>query len=345
MFWIVLFSSFILITLVYYHQSENVLKVKVHSVDDNPSHDYEELQLEYEDGDSSCPRPGGPDVWIQYVTWVSKHAELLSVPNVDDVLATHVEIDRYMGNLQRQRAQLNSLIGYQQSPTRNSGYYADFYQYSVSTSEVEVGDYMGVLKIIIKESYTSGLISDGGSSLRVELYSNASKMVCPVRDYSNGTYLSCCTTDMSTMPTIYTVDIYLQFIKLQSFERLKSQNKLIWHKTFANTKRMVNGNSTSIGPQYSNCSNLSELNLSTGYWLTVDNSYRYVLPDQSCVVPPVMVEEFRGCIDAQYAGGIHVMGDSHMRYLFQYIMQHLYTNYTIPIGLSTAELQQDFIFG
>ena len=48
-----------------------------------------------------------------------------------------------------------------------------------------------VLKLLIQETQ-SGVPTWGGSSFRTELSGDNSRVMCPYRDYFNGTYLICC---------------------------------------------------------------------------------------------------------------------------------------------------------
>ena len=48
-----------------------------------------------------------------------------------------------------------------------------------------------IVQIHIQETQ-SGVPTWGGSSFRTELFGNNSRVMCPYRDFFNGTYLICC---------------------------------------------------------------------------------------------------------------------------------------------------------
>ena len=137
------------------------------------------------------------------------------------------------------------------------------YKHDVRHSVTHINSRTELVRLIITEKYYSKR-SIGGSSFRIEATSPLHSQICGVKDYFNGTYLSCCNVDTTFIQDVYRIGIRLKFGLFRSYSGiLKSRLKKVWshefHKSEASERAI----------EYRNCTLSAMLNttVETGYWL------------------------------------------------------------------------------
>ena len=81
-------------------------------------------------------------------------------------------------------------------------------------------------------SFITGVSTGGGANFRVEVTSPTLRQICPVRDYLNGTYLSCCMIDVMTNTQPYNITIYLQFVNFHAYQKYSGVHTQLWQNLF-----------------------------------------------------------------------------------------------------------------
>lgn len=202
------------------------------------------------------------------------------------------------------------------------------YNYSVLTNYLQSETSTNLLKIIITETY-SNMNTEGGSTFRIDLTSQLHRQVCPVKDFFNGTYLSCCLVDTKVITYNFTVAVSLKMTNFESYQTTFSNNMLLW-KLIIN---VLNKRNTSQ-EHYQNCVNPFDLDLRSGYWLNTMGKHsqkhkpmsnKYVIPDNRypggyCMFP-YLEGAIQSCIKEKYNGTTMIIGDSHARFIFYYLIQ------------------------
>ena len=259
-----------------------------------------QLQYDQTDMDDSCTFDGRSD-WIQYLYWITQksHKKVKSL-RIQSLFKLQHSSSKYLKSVNRSRKKLSD------------------YKYNIIEKTVNLSELFFTHTLLINELVKNSS-SLGGSSFRVEIKNKDIKVICPVKDYFNGHYLSCCTLDNASRGSPYSVEIYLQFVQYQAFERVKGQNHLIWRKAFE--PEIVHKNLASL--PYTNCTNINAIQLSQSYWVKRDAKYELLIPDQHCVMPRIGREEFQSCLVNKYNDTFHVIGDSHLRHVFYYLDLHL----------------------
>ena len=197
------------------------------------------------------------------------------------------------------------------------------FQYTVFPKIVILDENIYILRVVIHET-TRGNASSGGSNFRVNVTSAVHIQVCPVKDFFNGTYLVCCSLDRSLPVQQCTISISQQFCQFNAFKMFPSHTKLIWNYTYMS----LFNDTESVYPP---CKNVHNLSIVSGYWKrnekTLNRSFnQYVIrdssaPGQHCIFPMMSEKTIKQCFTEKFNDDLTMMGDSHIRYAFYYLIQ------------------------
>ena len=155
--------------------------------------------------------------------------------------------------------------------------------------------------------------------------------MCPVKDFFNGTYLVCCTVDITFLSS-YTISINQQFKGFDAYKPVPNKMTYVWSKLFTQTNQFQ----TSKTQPYPPCSNVTSLNLEHGYWGKHSKSSRrnnrFILPDVNspgdhCEFPLMPAAQLKACFKNVYNNTLVMIGDSHVRYAY-FLMIRLTTGET-----------------
>ena len=198
------------------------------------------------------------------------------------------------------------------------------YRYNVTYQRTEVTDSEDFVKIFIHEHSVGGP-SSGGTTFRVNVTSDRTSQVCPWKDYLDGSYMVCCLVDTTFIKTRYKVEVFMKLENFTAYSRLQSTSTSIWSEMFEiESTKMVDQNF-----QYSECKLSNIQHRGDGYWLRssehMDVLDSYVLRDASsprnyCTFP-INHRRVVQCFKDKFHDDFTMIGDSHMRYAYYYLMQ------------------------
>ena len=259
------------------------------------------------DVDASCPDLNGRNEWMQYLRWVAKLHEVANVTNLSDILYV--------------------TIPFKSTVSTNN---VHDYHYDVKYTKQVLNSNLLLLRLIIIQSHDNSSVNVAGSNYRVEITTENTKQVCGVKDMNDGTYLSCCQISLgSNHFTKYQISVFVQFVNFGAFEKLVSNSALIWSRelTFADEGHALNrghfskhNNIIHMDTKNRVC-DTSKLDWIQGFWNGTSNPYpKYVVSNQHCTVPHISNNDFKECLQSKYKGGFSVIGDSHMRALYYYLV-------------------------
>ena len=198
------------------------------------------------------------------------------------------------------------------------------YRYNVTYQRTEVTDTEDFVKIFIYE-HRGGRPSSGGTTFRVNVTSDRTSQVCPWKDYLDGSYMACCLVDTTFIKTRYNIEVFVKLENYTAYSRLQSTSTSIWSEMFElKSAKMVNHEF-----KYHEC-RLSDIkHRGDGYWLRssewVDVLDSYVLrdaksPHNYCTFP-IINSLVVQCFRDKFHNAFTLIGDSHMRYAYYYLMQ------------------------
>ena len=281
----------------------------------------DELNQKDSDFDDSCPDLTGRNEWLQYIRWFRQLPEVATLSKLSDIFYVTV-------------------------PFQISGYNNVLdYQYDVKHSEEYLNSNLLLVKLFITQSHSNSSINVAGSNFRVEVSSQTTGQVCGVKDFNNGTYLSCCQVGLyANYMYDYQITIYVQFVNFNAYTMLVSNSQMIWTRSIASKAAVVSDIGVitdpfeTIGDQVCD---LDEAEWLHGFW-ALDSQLipRYIISHKRCDLPQVSDKEFSECVYSRYNGSFTVIGDSHMRGLYYYLV-----NATTGVYVHNEEKQIDVKYG
>ena len=265
------------------------------------------LSLQLSDYDDTCPSSVERGEWLQYYMWFSKQVDMTPDDDIRKVTAKY-----------------NNSIKAKQKVTPKTGMYTK-YSHMVTHHIIDIDNSTETVKLLIREQKDKRS-SDGGSSFRVNAGSAMHSQVCPVKDYLNGTYMSCCTIDTTYISDQYQIKINLQFAGFNAFStRASSNNQEIWSKQFS----LKRNSSSQAFPTYQDCVDVEYLNTEAGYWIKQTSNHQeynqYVLEDSSapgghCIFHVMDPHDLSLCFEKKFNHTFTLIGDSHIRYAFYHLI-------------------------
>ena len=214
--------------------------------------------------------------------------------------------------------------------------------FNINYTETTLPNQNRLFRIIIQSSNTTR----GGGNFRIFANSDHVSQLCPVKDYFNGTYLSCCEIRDDLIKEDFTLSVNEEYANFEAYDHHMGNSRIIWNETvstktksksklqnlytskiihsrvssnFADTSKSLQSSKV---PNILPCKNVTSLDMTKGIWFrtnTTAHYNRYILPHQSygyCMFSLMATEDIRSCIHKRYSYSITMMGDSHMRYSF-----------------------------
>ena len=211
-------------------------------------------------------------------------------------------------------------------------YVLNFYDditYNVSALQIDVSGRF--LSLVIHETI-KGLKSLGGSNFRIEMRGEDNAL-CTAKDLLNGTYMVIC----PVVDTCVIVTVQLVYVNFDAFifAKLAPINHVI-HRTGwcpHATRPLVRDISKC-------CPTLSSSKDSLGRWWNSGNS-SWEWHVNGCAVEPVSINRTMYCLN--YVSSIHIIGDSHARYIVDYLL-HVKTGRTPERPHRTENFNSSNIF-
>jgi len=194
-----------------------------------------------------------------------------------------------------------------------------------------------VVKFVVTESYL-GKLTHGGSSFLTHIKGSQSVAVCPYDDYFNGTYTICC----PVIEAKTAVSISLQYVNYTAFYhfRLEPVSRVVysWNATVRQSQLDmidVQTNSCQYGEIY-NYGYWKKNNATVlGKYRKFENSFKDLGLDNNqwtwyvngCPSIHYSKQEVAKCLTSKVQNKLTIIGDSHMRLVFQYVLEcfHLLT--------------------
>ena len=261
----------------------------------------DKLNQKESDFDDSCPDSTGRNEWLQYMRWFKQLPEVANITELSDILYETIPF---------QISGLNNVLDY---------------KYDVKYSEQYLNSNLLLVKLIITQTHANSSVNVAGSNFRVEISSAQTGQVCGVKDFNNGTYLSCCQVGLyANYMYDYKISIYAQFVNFNAYTMLVSNSQLIWsgHITSKAADTSDIGVITDPFQTIGNrVCNFTEAEWLQGFW-ALDSKLisQYVISHKRCNLPQIADQEFSKCVYSKYNGSFTLIGDSHMRGLYYYLV-------------------------
>ena len=184
-------------------------------------------------------------------------------------------------------------------------YVKNYLKYNIEISPVKHTDKNLILTVA---EMVRGKASLGGSSFRAELRGSENAL-CTSKDYFNGTYMVVC----PILDSCVDIVMQLKYINFDAYltPKLVALNKLILNTSWCPLVRRQQES------RYLCCQSRTRTGDSDGRWRYSDiSSWQWF--EKGCSVDYVPRYELVSCLQA--INSIHIVGDSHIRYLTEYLM-------------------------
>jgi len=167
------------------------------------------------------------------------------------------------------------------------------------------------VRIRIEES-RHGKLTKGGATFQTlindpQLETRGS---CSVADHFNGSYSVCC----PVFKDVITIEVNLMYVNFSAYNSRArpTMNRPVFKETFHTGYKAPFVAKPGI--------DLS----GEGHWELVDNDWKWVLDKTGQPVPFLNHSHVHQCLTDRYPGGHTLVGDSHVRYLHQYLADETY---------------------
>ena len=253
--------------------------------------------------DDSCPTLKGDGEWRQYIRWLSTR-----------VFNAREEVRNFRDLQNKTRIYLSK---------PKSGRRLSDFEHKIYSNLSQEGDDTILLNIRIVELWT-GKLTNGGSNFRIQLNSNYTRMNCAVKDFFNGTYISCCSINPKVITNEnYTLKVILQFVNFEAYEFGKGRNVLLLSEQFNGTYGI-----TSQIPLIPTCNSTDMRRhdlLFNGYWIhnSGTSEYQYVSSYINCKIPKMSSLQLHSCMKERFNKKFTVLGDSHVRHMYYFWVKEL----------------------
>jgi len=186
------------------------------------------------------------------------------------------------------------------------------YTYNISHKVIRLSDRPQAVVIITVVEFRSANLTQGGSGFQTFVQSSSTTEECPYKDFFNGTYVICCYIRENNS----SINIELQHADFSMFKGYRPISKRhIWNRLLTNI--------TYLSPIYAADDTCREKrfsgNASNGYWVKLQQKWNWVI--DACVMPFFSYQQLYECTQHKYEGNVQLIGDSHIRYLFYYLVQ------------------------